>query len=238
MSSFADKIKDSFAESVGIILTFIPIFLAFLVIWIIGWIIAKSIRNILAKLLKKMSFDNLVERGGLSQFLGGRISVSDVLVKITYYALMLFVLQMAFGVFGPNAVSDLISQIISFIPRAIVAVTIIVVAAAIASAVRDLTSNALSNLSYGDRLARLISYFIIGLGVIAALNQVNIATTVTMPVLITVLATIGGIAVVGVGGGLIRPMQQRWEGWINTISDEAGKVKLSDKPNDYEYDAL
>ena len=42
---------------------------------------------------------------------------------------------------------------------------------------------------------------IVGLGVIAALNQIGVATTVTTPVLIAVLATGGGVIVVGVGGG-------------------------------------
>jgi hypothetical protein len=35
-----------------------------------------------------------------------------------------------------------------------------------------------------------------------------------------VLATAGGILVVGVGGGLIRPMQQRWEGWLGRAEAE------------------
>lgn len=39
--------------------------------------------------------------------------------------------------------------------------------------------------------------------------------------LITVLATVGGILVVGVGGGLIGPMRSRWEGWLNQISADA-----------------
>ena len=51
-------------------------------------------------------------------------------------------------------------------------------------------------------------------GIIAALGKINIATTVTTPVLVTVLATIGGVIVVGFGGGLIKPAQRRWtDGW-------------------------
>lgn len=45
--------------------------------------------------------------------------------------------------------------------------------------------------------------------VIVALGQVNIATTVTGPVLVTVLATIGG--------GLIKPAQDRWQGWLANL---------------------
>ena len=67
--------------------------------------------------------------------------------------------------------------------------------------------------------------FILFLGIVAALNQVGVATTVTTPVLITILATVGGVIVVGVGGGLIRPMQQRWEGYLSTAEREAPRIK-------------
>ena len=103
---------------------------------------------------------------------------------------------------------------IAWLPRAFVAIVIVVVAAAIANAVKDIISGALGGLSYGRVLATIASVFILGLGVIAALNQIGVATAVTTPVLIAVLATVGGILVVGVGGGLIRPMQSRWESWL------------------------
>ena len=50
------------------------------------------------------------------------------------------------------------------------------------------------------------------------------ATTVTTPVLITVLATVGGILVIGVGGGLIAPMAKRWEGWLARAEQESGTI--------------
>ena len=71
----------------------------------------------------------------------------------------------------------------------------------------------------------IASVFILGLGIIAALNQVGIATTVTTPVLIAVLATVAGILIVGVGGGLVRPMQSRWEQYLETMSQETGRIK-------------
>jgi hypothetical protein len=74
-------------------------------------------------------------------------------------------------------------------------------------------------------LANIASIFIIALGVIAALSQIGVAVAVTLPVLITVLATVGGILVVGVGGGLIRPMQQRWERWLARAEEEAPQAR-------------
>ena len=109
----------------------------------------------------------------------------------------------------------------AWLPRAFVAIVIVVVAAAIANAVRDLVTGALGGLSYGKVLADLTAIFILALGVIAALNQVGIATTVTTPVLIAVLATVAGILIVGVGGGLVKPMQSRWDGWLDRAAEES-----------------
>ena len=167
-----------------------------------------------------------MERGGVKRALArSQYDASTIASKIVYYALLLFVLQLAFGVFGPNPISDLISGVIAFLPKLFVALVIVVVASAIAAAVRDLLSNTLSGLSYGKTLANIASIFIIGLGLIAALNQVGIALTVTLPVLIAVLGTIGGILIVGVGGGLIKPMQSRWDNYLDKAEQESRNVR-------------
>jgi hypothetical protein len=132
---------------------------------------------------------------------------------------------MAFNVFGPNPISTLLAGVIAFLPKLAVAILIVVVAAAIAKAVKDLVGGALGGLSYGNTLATIASVFILGIGIVAALNQIGVATAVTTPILVTVLATIGGILVVGVGGGLIKPMQQRWERWLDTAERETATVR-------------
>jgi hypothetical protein len=86
--------------------------------------------------------------------------------------------------------------------------------------VKDMVAAALGGLSYGNVVATIASVFIWALGIIAALNQIGIATTVTTPVLIAVLATVGGVLVVGMGGGLIKPMQQRWDRWLSRAESE------------------
>nr|WP_221195178.1 hypothetical protein [Hoyosella altamirensis] len=210
------------------IATFAPKFAAFLAILIIGWIVVKLLAKGVKKLLERIGFDGFVNRGALSQaFERSTYSPSGIVHKLVYYSLLLIVLQMAFGVFGPNPISSLISDIIAFLPKLFVALVIVVVAAAIASAVRDLLGNGLSGLSYGKLLANIASIVILALGVIAALNQVGVAVTVTMPVLIAVLATAGGILVVGVGGGLIKPMQSRWERYLTDAEAETQKLRTN-----------
>jgi hypothetical protein len=206
--------------------TFVPKLAAFLVIMLIGWLIAKAIAKAVDKVLERVGFDRVVERGGINRMLSrSDYDASDIIAKLVYYAILLITLQVAFGVWGPNPVSDMLAGIVSWLPRAVVAIVIVVVAGAVARAVRDLVTNALGGLSYGSLVATLASVFIWGLGVIAALNQIGVATTVTMPVLITVLATVGGIAVVGVGGGLVRPMQSRWARWLDRAETELPQAK-------------
>jgi hypothetical protein len=210
------------------IATFVPKLLAFLLILFIGWLIAKALSKVVDKVLERVGFDRVVERGGINRMMSkSKYDASDIIAKLVYYAVLLIALQMAFGVFGSNPVSTMLTGIVAFLPKAVVAIVIVVVAGAVARAVKDLITNALGGLSYGSLLGTLASVFIWGLGIIAALNQIGVATSVTTPVLITVLATIGGIAIIGVGGGLVRPMQQRWETWLNRAEDEFPQAKAA-----------
>ena len=214
------------SEAFSSVATFVPKFLAFLAILLIGWFIAKVVAKVVDKVLERVGFDRVVERGGLKQMLArSNYDASDILAKLAYYAILLITLQMAFGVWGPNPVSELLTSVVAWLPKAAVAILIIVVVAAIARAVKDMIGSALGGLSYGRTLGTIASVFIWGLGIIAALNQIGVATTVATPVLIAVLATAGGILVVGVGGGLVRPMQQRWEGWLGSLEREIPAVK-------------
>lgn len=224
--------RDSLNDMWRSVVAIAPKAVLFLVILVLGWILAKLVGKAVDKILEKVGFDSAVERGGIRRALErSNYDASTIVGRIVYYALVLVVLQFAFGVFGPNPVSGLLTSVIAFLPRLFIALVIVVVAAAIAAAVRDILSNTLSGLSYGRMVATIASVFIIGLGVIAALNQMGIAVTVTLPVLVAVLATVGGILVVGVGGGLIRPMQARWEDYLSSAEREGREFRRRRDPN-------
>ncbi|MBT9254968.1 hypothetical protein KMZ30_10650 [Phycicoccus sp. KQZ13P-1] len=218
--------NDALRDALAAVATFVPRLLLFLVILLIGFVVAKALAKAVSAVLTRVGFDRAIERGGIGRMLeSSSYDASDILAKIVYYAILLFTLQLAFSAFGPNPISELLTGVIAFLPRVFVAIVIVVVAAAVSAAVKGLIQNTLGGLSYGKVLANIAGVFILGLGVIAALNQVGIATTVTTPVLVAVLATIGGILVVGVGGGLVKPMQSRWERYLGTVEEEAPKVR-------------
>jgi hypothetical protein len=205
--------------------TFVPKFIAFLVILLIGWFVARVTARVADRLLRRVGFERLAERGGVADTLrGSQYDATGILVKVLYYAILLIALQLSLGVFGPNPVSGMIHSVVAWLPKAIVACVIVIVATAIARAVRDIVRGALGRTSYGTVVSTAAWAFIITLGVIAALSQAEIATSVTGPLLIAALAAIAGILIVGVGGGLVMPMRRRWERWLAAAEREAARA--------------
>jgi hypothetical protein len=205
--------------------TFIPKFVVFLIILIIGYVIAKAIAKILSKVLTRVGFDRLVERGGIKSALDrSQYDASDILAKLVFYAIMLFVLSTAFGVFGTNPVSDYLHAVIAYLPLVFVAIIIVIIASAIAAGAKKLIEGSLGGLSYGKTLANLAAGFILAIGIIAALDQLHIAANVVNAILYAALAAVVGIAIVAVGGGGIKTMSQRWEAVAARYDEEKPNI--------------
>jgi hypothetical protein len=222
--NFTQGLNDAWSK----VAQFVPKLIGFLVILAIGWFVSKLIARVLDRVLRKVGSERLSERAGTARLLqDSKYDMTGIVCKIVYYALMLITLQLALGVFGSNPVSTMINGIVAWLPRAIVAVVLVVIAMAIANAVRGIVGGALSSVSYGKTVATIMWACILALGVIAALGQAGIATTVTQPVLYAALATAAGILIVGVGGGMVGPMRQRWERWLTTAERESMNAKGS-----------
>ena len=219
---YQSGIEDAWSK----VATFVPQFLAFLVILIIGYFVAKAITKVLDAVLERVGFDTLVERGGVKAVLErSDYDASDILSKVVFYALMLVVLQLAFGIFGPNPVSDLLEGVIAYLPKVFAAILIVVIASAIAAAARELVMATLGGLSYANSLANAASIAIVAVGVFAALNQMQIAPAIVNGLFYAVLAIVAGSAIIAIGGGGIAPMQQRWQRALQRYDDEKPRMQ-------------
>jgi len=214
----------------------IPKLLAFAVIMFIGWLICKAIAKALDAVLRRVGVERMAEKAGASRFLSGsKWDTTAILTKVVYYGLLLVVVQLALGVFGPNPISDMIHSVVAWIPKAIVALVIVVVAMWLANLAREFVSNILSAASYGRALGWVAWGFIAFFGAIAALAQIGVATFVLGPILNAVLFSLAGIAIVGVGGGLIQPMRSRWERMLTKAEQETTRVSGSVQQNALAY---
>lgn len=206
--------------------TFVPKLLGFLVILLIGYLVAKALAKIVDALLERVGFDGLVERGTLkAAFERSKFDPSGVVAVIVYWAVFLIALQLAFGVFGPNPVSDLIKGIIAYLPNVIVAVIILVIVAALAKVVTEMLIAMLGSVQAGAWIARGAGFAILMLGIFAALDQLKIAPAIVNGLFYAILAVIVGSAIVAVGGGGIRTMQQYWERTSSKLESTASEIK-------------
>ncbi len=74
-----------------------------------------------------------VERGSIkAAFDRSKTDASDLIGVIVFWTVSLITLQLAFGIWGPNPMSDLLAGVIAYLPKLIVAVVILVIAAMLA----------------------------------------------------------------------------------------------------------
>lgn len=206
--------------------TFVPKLIGFLLILIIGYFIAKFVSKLVDKLLERAGFDNAVEKGGIKKALSkSQYDASDIVAKLVFFAIFIPVLSAAVGALGIQALQQPLAAFITLIPKIIVAIILVVIGAVLAGAAKTFIENALGGLSYGKIVANAVAILIMLGFVKSALDQVGIATSVTGPLLYAILGTVAGILIVGAGGGLIKPMQGRWESMLNNAAQEKDKLQ-------------
>jgi Conserved TM helix len=224
MEEFKQGIGDAWTN----VATFIPKLVGFLLILVIGYFIAKVLARMLNSILERVGFDRAVERGGIKKALErSKYDASDMLAKIVFYVGMLFVLQLAFGVFGPNPISDLVKGVIAYLPNVFVAIVIVVVGAAIAAAVKEIVEASLGGLSYGRTLALGAGSAVLVIAAFAALDQLEIAPTIVNGLFLAMLAIIVGSSVVAIGGGGIRTMARYWDRASQRLEQEGSSMRAS-----------
>lgn len=218
--------QKSITDGLSSVALFVPRLLGFLVILLIGYVVAKVLAKVVDKLLERAGFDGAVERGGIKKALEkSKFDASDIVAKVVFFAVFIPFLSAGVGVLGIQALQQPLAQFIALLPKIVVAVILVVVGMAIAGAAKAFISSTLGGLSYGSILANGAGIFI-ALGFIkAALDEVGIATQVTTPILYMLLATVAGILIVGVGGGLIEPMRTRLDSALNSAAEEAKNIK-------------
>lgn len=228
----AIEFEQGIEEAWSRIATFIPKLLGFLIILLIGYFIAKVLARVADSLLERVGFDGWVERGSLGQaFERSKFDPSDMVGMVVFWGVFLVALQLAFGVFGPNPISDLLEGVIAYLPNVIVAVIILVITAAIAKVVTELLTGTLGAVSGGQWIARGAGMAILVVGVFAALNQLQIAPAIVTGLFYAILVAIVGSAIVAIGGGGIRTMQRYWERAAGNLEGTARDIKENADPD-------
>jgi hypothetical protein len=228
----AINIQEGLTDAWTRIATFVPKLVGFLLILVIGYIIARVLAAVVDRLLERVGFDQWVERGSFGAALRrSSFDASDILAKLVFWTVFLIALQLAFGAFGPNPVSDLLRGLIAYLPRLFVAVVILVIASALAKVVTDLLKATLATVSGGEWIARAAGMAILVFGIFAALNELLIAPAIVNGLYYAILVAVVGAFIVAVGGGGVRTMQRYWERASTSVESKTDEIKRKANPD-------
>jgi Conserved TM helix len=221
-----EDLKNGFGNAVAGIGEWLPKFVGFLVVLVVGYFVAKLLAKVVGKVLERVGFDKAVERGGVKKALEkSKFDASSLVGKVVFYIAFLFVLVFAFGLTGPNPISDLLEGVIAYLPNIVVAIVILVVGAAIAAGVKEIVEASIGGLSYGRTVAFGASTAVIVLAFFAALDQLQIAPRIVTGLFYGLLAIVVGSAVVAFGGGGIPVARRFLDRWAAKAEDESEKIK-------------
>lgn len=178
---------DVMLEPIRAILTQVGVFLPKLalavVVLIAGWLLARLARFAVARGLRAINFNVLTERAGMDGFLkqgGIDRDTTDIFAILVYWLVILLALVIAFNGLGLTYITDLLGQVVRFVPKVIVALLIIAFGGYFALFVGTTVGTYCRNIGVrdGDLLGKLAQYAIIAFVVLMALDQVEIGGNV------------------------------------------------------------
>ena len=158
---------------------FLPRLGVALVIVVVGWLLAKAARFATAKALKALNFHVLTERAGFDGFLqqgGTEKTTSDLFALIVYWAVLLGALIVAFNGLGLGQVTELLSRVLLFVPRLVVALLVLIFGLYFARFVGQSVLAYCRKVGIGDAeiLARIVQYAIVTFVLLIAIDHLDI----------------------------------------------------------------
>lgn len=177
-----DVVKNALFDMISKFAQTVPNVFMALIIFIIGYIIAKIIAKIVKKALKKVGVDAIGEKLNeidIVQKANMDIKISDIASKFLYYFILLFFTVASTSVLGIPEISNLVTDIFTFIPNLIVALIVLILGTLLADMLRKVISTALTSLgiSSAGLISSFLFYFLFINVVIVALGQAKIDTS-------------------------------------------------------------
>lgn len=207
IESFSTAMMTSLAVAMSGLFAAIPKILGFVIILVVGWFVASLIAKGVAALLRAVKFNDLAQRAGLTGFMqraGVETDASGLIADIAKWFIRLIALVVAFDALGLPAVSDVLRQLLLWLPNLVVAMVVLVIAGLVANALSKIVRGATATAGFAnpDTLATVTKVAVWGFAIVIAVNQIGVAATLVNTLL---MATAGALALAfglafGLGG--------------------------------------
>jgi hypothetical protein len=236
ISNWGDAVFLSLSNALNSFLAAIPLVIGALVIIIIGWIIAGVLARVVTELLRRLGADRLfAEHGG--RVYGARtrdFKPSVVGGELVKWLVRLVFLVAAANVLGLTQVSELLNDVLLWIPNLIVAAIVLLVAPLLARFVRSAIEVGAGEMGFTNAslLGRIAEIAIVAFAVIIAINQIGIAANLVNILFIGLVAALAlafGLAF-GLGGRDVAG--QLTQSWYEQTQSAAARVKAHQDEED------
>lgn len=207
VTEWSEAMMTSFAAAMALFFSAIPKIIGFLVILVAGWIIASLLEKGITAVLRRVRFNELAERTGLADFvakMGMNQDAAGMLGLLTKWFVRLIALAVAFDALGLPAVSEVLRQLLLWLPNVIVALVVLVIgglaARALGNLVRGMAGEA--QLTNANFLSKVASIVVWAFAVVVAIHQLGIATELVNALFIAIVGAVAlglGLAF-GLGG--------------------------------------
>ena len=191
---------ESLRNALNVFLEYIPQLIGAIVILVIGYIVARVLKAVVARVLQAIGFDGWMERGGIKQFFDRaqtRETPATVLGTLVFWLVFIIAITMAADALGIRQVSEVLGQLIAYIPSIIAAILILVLAALLANFLASIVRGATGS----DLLANVARYAIIVYAAFAAITELGIAVQLTAPTFLILLGAVALAAAIAFGFG-------------------------------------
>ncbi|MEO8910054.1 MAG: small-conductance mechanosensitive ion channel [Gemmatimonadaceae bacterium] len=179
--SFTDTLVGSFRDAFSMVVGAIPRILGFIIIVAIGWFVSTLLARAVVGLLRAIRFDELMQRSGLADFvakMGAGIDSAGLVAGVVKWIVRLVVLLVAFDALGLPAVSDVMRQLLLWLPDLVVAIFVLFIGGIAARALGNIVRGATAESGFAnpETLANVARTAVWAFAIVVAINQLGIAT--------------------------------------------------------------
>jgi hypothetical protein len=227
ITQWSEALMTSLAAALALFFSAIPKIIGFVIIVLVGWLIASLVEKGVAAILRAIRFNELAQRSGFADFVDkmgtGRDSSAMIGVVVKWF-IQLIALVVAFDALGLPAVSDVLRQLLLWLPNVIVALVVLVIGGLAARGLSNVVRGAAAEggLTNANFLAKLASIMVWAFAIVVAVNQIGVATTLVNTLFMAVVGALAlGIGLAfGLGGR--ETAEQIVRNWYSKAQEKGG----------------
>jgi hypothetical protein len=178
-----------------------------IIVFIVGWFIAILIGKLATGILKKLKFNQIIERGSWDESLAKaniKVDASELIGTIIKWILVIIFLQISASIMGWMQLVGVLEKVVAYLPNIIIAILLFTVTVVFVDIVEKVVRISVEKIKagYGGITSSIVKWGIWIFAIMIILDQLNIGGILPQAIIFGVigfLALAGGLAF-GLGG--------------------------------------